>query len=442
MSSPLTTLTQAVLELEGPSIDANDIEWALDVPAGSKLIHWLLDQCVVPNDVENGELLQEIGAALRSIALENEESQILKHSTKEVEISAATGDQSYHTIHAPSMYDPPSHLQKYAGYIDEDTRLQEAQNTALKSRLKLTKRAIQAAQSTISSLQATIQQQDAAIRRAQEQLAELSIFADSTLASGADTALNLLDALSLAQESKIQQKDEPSTIHESLQHSTRSLTNLANSRTSLVENFQSDLRRLPVQPQKELLEESTNLFRALDALSRDERLEESAYALELRRLYETLGREEDIHDFLSQQDIDEDEQQLNIRPLIEKAWRSDHAARLDAEHAILTSAITGHEMTLLPALNNLHIQLSAREQVVHSVEALVGTFGIEVEGISGLKDDSTHCDRTWDNIIDPLGDDSLEQQIKSLLSQDLPPHKSSTAMMEKSDILAELWRLR
>ena len=113
--------------------------------------------------------------------------------------------------------------------------------------------------------------------------------------------------------------------------------NLANFRTSLVEKYQSNLAHLPVEPQKELLEESGDLFRALDTLSRDERLEESAYAVELRRLYDTLSQDENIYDSLLQQDINDGERPLSIRSLIEKAWTSDHAARLDAEYAILTS---------------------------------------------------------------------------------------------------------
>ncbi|KNZ75776.1 hypothetical protein J132_01621 [Termitomyces sp. J132] len=440
MASPLTILTRAAVELGGPCIDVQDIEWALSVPAGSKLIHWLLEQCVVPNDVENSESPKEIGAALRSIALEHDESQVyatdfLKHSAREADI--CVGD---HSIHAPSMYDPPSHLRKHAGFIDKDAHLLEVQNTVLKSRIKLIKRATQTAQSTISSLQATIQQQDAAIRRAQEQLTELSILADSTLASGADIALTLLDTLSLSEESTHKDKESP-IVHLPLHKLTHSLTNLANFRTSLVENYQSDLAYLPSQPQKELLEESGDLLQALDALSRDERLEESAYALELRRLYEAIDGEENIYDFLLKQDIDDAEQPLSIQSLIEKAWTSDHAARLDAEYAILTSAINAHETTLLPALTNLHAELSVREQSVCSAEALIGTFGIEVEGISDLEGTTTH-DTPQNDISDPFDDDSLAQRLKGLLSQDPFSRKSGTAIMEKPDILTELRRLR
>ncbi|KAG6871680.1 hypothetical protein C0995_001473 [Termitomyces sp. Mi166 len=139
------------------------------------------------------------------------------------------------------MCDPPSHRRKYVGYINKDTRLQEAQNIALKLRHKLTKRATQAAQSIISSLQATIQQHDAAIRGAQAQLAELSIL-----------------------ESEIQQKNEPLNYTYISATFDTFLTNLANSRISLVENCQSDLSRLPVQPQKEIVTELTTLFRALE----------------------------------------------------------------------------------------------------------------------------------------------------------------------------------
>jgi hypothetical protein len=69
-------VTTIVSELGGPSINPVDIEWALDIPAGKRLIHWLANQL--------GHETSTLGASLRCIALEAEEVTMFVHS----EISA------------------------------------------------------------------------------------------------------------------------------------------------------------------------------------------------------------------------------------------------------------------------------------------------------------------------------------------------------------------
>ncbi|KAG6809375.1 hypothetical protein H0H93_015857, partial [Arthromyces matolae] len=204
------------------------------------------------------------------------------------------------------------------------------------------RRAIQANQSTISSLQAAIQRQDAGISRAQERLAELSILvpADSTMKSGADAALTLLDTLSCPGGIEAQEENRPSSSKYSsfLQSSMRSLTELACVRASLVDDVEMKLAGLPPRPRKETIEDSKDLFRALEGLLEDDQLLESAYAHEIRKLHENLSQGKSASDVMSCQVPEPDgDSRLDIRSLVENAWATDQTSQLDSEHAILTS---------------------------------------------------------------------------------------------------------
>ncbi|KAG6828293.1 hypothetical protein H0H87_002431 [Tephrocybe sp. NHM501043] len=100
----LAIVAQAAIELGGPSICVDDIKWASQVPTGANLIQWLVDQCALP--VDSDGLTTDpfnIGVAMRSIALEYKELQL-----------------------------------KHAHYLDNNTRLLEAENAALSSCLKWT----------------------------------------------------------------------------------------------------------------------------------------------------------------------------------------------------------------------------------------------------------------------------------------------------------------
>ncbi|KAG6843267.1 hypothetical protein H0H87_006378, partial [Tephrocybe sp. NHM501043] len=174
-SHSLAIVAQAAIELGGPSIRVDDIEWASQVPAGANLIQWLVDQCALP--VDSDGLTTDpfnIGVAMRSIALEYEELQLLKLIENDTKVDTE-GGQLQEIMHAPCSYYTPSHLRKHAHYLDNDTRLLEAENAALSSRLKWTKGATINARREIQSLLAAIENQNSAIMRAQEQLSELSI---------------------------------------------------------------------------------------------------------------------------------------------------------------------------------------------------------------------------------------------------------------------------
>jgi hypothetical protein len=72
--SSSTKLTELVSTLGGPGIADTDIEWALDLPAGKKLVEWLAAQlCDEEGDIDKtifGDGETKYGSSLRAIALE------------------------------------------------------------------------------------------------------------------------------------------------------------------------------------------------------------------------------------------------------------------------------------------------------------------------------------------------------------------------------------
>ncbi|KAG6828849.1 hypothetical protein H0H92_006608 [Tricholoma furcatifolium] len=435
MASTLSRFTQAAAALGGPSVNINEIEWATHIPAGASLLQWLVDQCVGPEGEEIGdEISAEMDAALRAIALEKEETQILNNNSVKDQLDATNHD----TIHAPTTYETPSELRNKSTYIDKETALLEAENVALERRVKQTKRATQNAQRTITSLQATIEHQDAVINSAQERLSELSILADTTLASGAHAASSLLDALAVPQKDKTTpEKGEPSTLHPILQSATRTLQDLASHRTSLVENHVSLLSQIPQPPSKELLKGSAQLIQTLNSLTRDKKLEESVYACELQRLYDALDNKDELDDNVALEEDDDKEYPFDAKVLIENAWARDQASRLDAEHSILNHTIDQYKTTLLPALNSLHAQLSSRDQAMRSAEALVGAFGIEVEELLSPDDECIVASESGLAAKSDMEDQDFEQRLRLLLL-----NYDGQTIVDRRAILEKLGHLR
>ncbi|KAF8058721.1 hypothetical protein FPV67DRAFT_1785777 [Lyophyllum atratum] len=429
--TPTAIITKAVLELGGPSIEPGDIEWTSQVPAGRNLVQWLVEQCIaLQSDDEDGLATTQLpdidlGAALRAIALEDEEIHLLKHAES---ILADDNDQDLDTIHAPLAYAPPSHLRKHATHLDAETRLLEAESAILKSRLRQTKQASQRVSQTIWSLEAVIKREDAAIAHMQERLAELSILADTMLSSGTDTAVSLLDTLAVSshtEQSKPPENTTDGTSRASLISPTQSLSHLANFRSALTEQHTSRLAQLTPKVPEGLLDDAADLSRSFEALMKDGgRLKEAAYALELRQMHEALGR---------------------VKTSIEKAWALDQAAILDAECVVLDSTVKAHDEALLPALTALHTQLSGHEKAVRAAEAWVGTFVIEVEGVGGTGGDAdaVHTEKA---ALGANDDVECERELKDLL---LPHHRRHHAdddaplvLLDRSDILDELRRIR
>lgn len=100
-ASPTTTLTSIVSNLGGPRVNPSDIEWANDITSGKLLINWLVAQLDLEAANGNDDLEIRHRAALRDVALEDEELKILAH-VKDGILDSDDGD-----IMAPADYLPP-----------------------------------------------------------------------------------------------------------------------------------------------------------------------------------------------------------------------------------------------------------------------------------------------------------------------------------------------
>ncbi|KAG5644527.1 hypothetical protein DXG03_008269 [Asterophora parasitica] len=402
-SSSLALIVKSIAELGGPIIEASDIEWAIEIPAGQSLIKWLADLHVAPesDDVSTRTLEQDLGAALRAIALESDEIKI--HASQRIA-------------------------------------------------------------KTIASLEAAIEREDSAIARFQERLSELSVLADIALSSGTQSAISLLDTLAHPTEDTPLQNPEDQSTHPSLASPTRSLTRLADLRAALTEQHTTRVSQLAPSAPKDLLDDAASLSRRFNALLRpgsDEKLKEAAYAVELRRIYESLGQDGASLDLILKEDADphidtdkvggdegdSDHLNVNVKELLEQAWMLDQAAALEAECAAHDAAIQAHKDTLLPELEALHTSLSERERAIRAAEAWVGAFGIQVEGISSdVADPDLGRSPAQTTDTDESNDAELEQEVKRLLSEHHHKHSGGDdaplLLLERADMVAELCRIR
>ncbi|GLB37860.1 hypothetical protein LshimejAT787_0409110 [Lyophyllum shimeji] len=457
---PTTIIAKAVPELGGPVFEPADIEWASHIPTGHELVQWLVDQCVASESgPESGFVGSEgfevdLGAALRAIALEDEELQILKYA----ESTRVDDDGDMHGIHAPLTYAPPSHLRKHATFLDTETRLLDTETAALKSRLRQTKHASQRAAQTISSLEAAIEREDAVIAHVQERLAELSVLADSTISSGSNSALVLIDTLAPPQPQSQEIMNSARSMDPaprfSLACPTQTLTRLASLRAALRERHASRTAQLTLQSPKQLLDDAADLSCSLEALVHNpvgngaKRLREAAFALQLRRIYEALGNAGTIPAVNPDEDVDVNAEDVNVKASLDKAWALDQFRMIDAEFMLLDFTIQVHNDTLLPGLRALHAQLSARERAVRAAEAWVGAFGIEVEGIGEARRtaDTAGNGNVDQAAVDTEPQQEFEQQLKDLLLQYHKEHAAPDAaplvLLNNADVLDELRRIR
>jgi hypothetical protein len=65
-------LSSIISTLGGPSIQAEDIEWAIDLPAGKKLVDWLAAQFL--DETDTSDMTRRV--SLRNIALEAAEAEL------------------------------------------------------------------------------------------------------------------------------------------------------------------------------------------------------------------------------------------------------------------------------------------------------------------------------------------------------------------------------
>ncbi|KAJ6593299.1 hypothetical protein B0H19DRAFT_1089702 [Mycena capillaripes] len=425
------TVTAIVSLLGGPHSNANDIDWASDLPAGQRLFEWLASQVELPRDDPSmGNESDALRAALQAISLEEDEVQGLRHATrKATTVPPPAPDELQEKT--PSEYIPPWRIRAKEEYLlAEATRL-ETDTESLKSRLQQTKIASQSLSQAIKFLASEIEKTDSDITTAEDRLSELSLKADAAILASVNGSLGLLDD-SVVTDSP---KDESS------------LSAVASARTAIIDRFKSQMHAIDTaEGRLPTLTEMQSECGRLDTLLRNSRAD-PALNREIIRLCEALEDPGTGKDTLATVLVENAEHRgkpplIDVTAELEATWTRDQADLLDARGAILDQVFVAFSDVVLPPLTALHDNLAAKNAQITGAHALVGALREEIQDIV---EDLHAAQEPQDKpiILSPeeskdvelqVGLTSLLKQLKDLRPRDAPP----LVLLSQDDILDEL----
>ncbi|KAJ7188888.1 hypothetical protein C8R46DRAFT_1341532 [Mycena filopes] len=380
------TVTTIVSLLGGPKLNAEDIDWALDDPAGRRLLEWLVSQVELAADDTNagGDESDAVRAALAEIALEQDEVQMLRNATRK---TPSIAEPTSETTAVPAGYIPPWRARAKEEYlVSEATRL-ETETEILKSRLHQTKIASQSLSHAIKFIASEIEKTDRDVSGAEERLSELSLHADAALLASAKSSLEVMNECALIDPAR-----DESTV-----------SALTSARSTAIDRFGSQIR-------------------AIDALA------------------QRLPTPADIQAECGRLDAALRAQGLDVGAELEAAWARDQAALLDARRAVLDEAIVTFSDTLLPPLAALHDALTSTDAHRSEARALVSALHEELQDlIEDLHAAETPKDQTPEP--EESTDAELQARLTSVLKQlkDLrPPDAPPLVLLSEDDVLNEL----
>ncbi|KAF9463578.1 hypothetical protein BDZ94DRAFT_1308690 [Collybia nuda] len=446
-------LTKIIFDLGGPPVADSDIEWALDLPAGMKLLDWLAAQLGDSNGEKDDTISvdegNEYNKNLRAIALEAEEVKILKHIGPPV----ATDMGDAETI--PVGYLLPSRLKKQAEYMNNETNLWEEEARLLKIRLQQTRLASQKMTQSVKLLQAALERETLDINQNQDRLADLSLLGDTTISSTVKGAQSLLDAIGCNPCSGSTMEKCSLVVTEVVSElgvAVKSLSSLASLRSSII-----DLHAL----QTEQLDDTSLKIPSLDVIKADaaqlqdvltaqlyESVLEVTYFQELEDICNTL-ESSDITSTTLQQILETNigtdiglGRDLDVNDILETAWSLDQAAILDARGKILDQTITAYKDDLIEPLKMLQQSLSTIEKQARDSEVLIGALGIELEEIvDDVRSSKENNEITPPKPTEDSLDEELEERLSALLKdlKDLRPRDAPPlVLLQQNDIIQEL----
>ncbi|KAJ7935287.1 hypothetical protein B0H13DRAFT_2473309 [Mycena leptocephala] len=403
------TVTTIVSLLGGPQFNADDIDWALDLPAGQRLLEWLVSQVdeLSADDGMNGS--DALRAALQAISLEEDEVQMsVLHYLRGIRSDEGRAKEEY--------------------LVAEATRL-EAETESLKSRLQQTKTASQSLAQAIKFLASEIEKTDSDTLAAEDRLSELSLQAklqaDVTVLGSVNGSLGLLDGCDFAQDES-------------------SLSSISSVRTVVTDRFQSQMRAIDAA--------ARHLPTPTEIQAECGRLEATLNAdlipnHEIARLCQALEDPVTGKDVLATVLAENREPQaqppaIDAAAELEAAWARDQEGLIDARGALLDEAITAFSDIVLPPLTVLSENITSQNAHTSEAQALVGALRGEIQDI--LEDVRAAQDAGEAQIIPSAeeskdaelqaGLTSLLKQLKDLRPRDAPP----LVLLSQEDILSEL----
>ncbi|KAJ6590037.1 hypothetical protein DFH09DRAFT_221007 [Mycena vulgaris] len=426
------TITTIVSLLGGPNLNAEDIGWALDLPAGRRLLEWLVSQVEFEAADDSSESLR---AALQAISVEDDELQMLRATRK-----ATTALATQLEPKVLSRYMPPWRLRAKEEYMGAEAALLETETEVLKARLHQTKIASQTLAQAIKSIAAEIEETDNDILGTEDRLSELSLQADATIMAAVNSSMGLLDELDMAndQSPHAQSLSAASSISAAISHRFRSQMRAIDSAAS----------RLPAP--SELQAECARVDNALNAPRAEGKslvsmAADAAFIQEVARLCEALEDPDTGADSLAavlaqHHTPPAPPPPVDVKAELEGAWALDQAIILDARGAILDEAIAAFSDTLLPPLTALHDDLAATNSHMREAEALAGALQGEIKDIvedlyaAQEPPGSSDASVSTEDAELQAGLVNLLKKLKDLRPRDATP----LVLLSQEDILGEL----
>ncbi|KAF9442049.1 hypothetical protein P691DRAFT_765633 [Macrolepiota fuliginosa MF-IS2] len=380
MAATLTN-TQAVSTivemLGGMNIAPDALEWTNDVPAARAIMNAIAEQLCFEDASTDA-----ICAALRDIALEDQETQILKGlSSYQKEPSAEL-----------SAYRLPSNISRETEYIRLEVQALEAETERLKVRSQQIRKASQHMTQDIHSLQDTISTVRSTNKDTMNRVDDLSLQMDGAIADATQASCSLLSTF------------DP-VLYEAYATSFDTIDNFYSNYT---DTFTSYLDYIDTSSQT-LAEEAEISADELEALMKKYSPEAKweDIPLSVREYYMQQAYLEQVGDLCDKMEGVSVSQELSqdwirnalylaeaemtvpedftgaiipgVREEIGNALARDQVTYLDSRGAFLDNAISVMEDTIMTPLDNLLSHLSLEEKLVQDTESLCGVLGEEIE---------------------------------------------------------------
>ncbi|TFK21889.1 hypothetical protein FA15DRAFT_758396 [Coprinopsis marcescibilis] len=439
----LHSISLGVSSFGGPSINTNDLTWALDDPAGMKLVSWLSNQMRRTLDDDDSEIkVEKVRAVLHDITLENEEVKRLEEIGQKGPLIKESRHDSLGDYCTPSelRHDP------FLSAISSDAiannhaeiDLRNEQLEYLKRRLDLTRRASEELEETIHWLKHTVKSLDTSISDRSERLENLSLEVDNTIASTREFAVHLL--LPLGSQVTDEKQEIPQTREEKL------LEEISAARMMLLSPLDSLKPGFTPDPYTYLVESDVEeLHRRIEDFDIED-LKRGAFLIRLEKLCEALENGEDQSGLLTDRS-DEVSPELtpglvDCREEIRNAWNVDQMATLKSNESLLDQTLEALPEQIISPLEALHAHLLREVAHTREAEVLIRVFG---EELCDLKEDTKFGKQKITSEPDSDSNDAtLEQELRELLVQlkrKRPASFGPLILLDRDDIVKEIHSL-
>ncbi|KAF7979029.1 hypothetical protein HWV62_44013 [Athelia sp. TMB] len=429
-TSATENLIKIATHFGGRRMNLEDIEWATDLPAGKRLVDWIaaqLDPDVEQDGAGGGVRTHsalQLAVSLKDVSLESEEISSLR--------LLKSKNLSQLSANAPvdlSEYSRPSEIRARIEAMNSESELLESKAALLKYRLEQTKLAAQSASLTLKSLQDTLVTLNEHNLHEEEVLQDLSLCADSAIASSVTEALQLITT------SDSVERRGPKTLRNSQIPPDDLLVSLkafAGLRSQIVHHTEDAVdavaRAEAALPTLEQLStEGTRLRDALSQTSLHEAAYENVYREELVHICRTFAEGSSIQSTVPVNG--EESVPLNVADELRHAWALDQAAILLAREQVLDKAITAFRDILMPPLSKYFESLSSEDTHVNEAQALATALNAELEDL--LADVQDGKERQSEDIATTgpsMAHYLLESRLINMLKQE----------SDKPDLLQEL----